>query len=300
MGSSPLTARMAWAWCLGAVVLFGGAAAAGGPLATWGLPEDISTYGHKIDRLYNWILGMTTVVFVITEGVLIVSVVRFRHKEGRKAKFQHGHKKLEMVWTIVPGVILFILAIVQISTWMEIKSELPKADLTVRVFAKQFEWNFGYQGPDGEFLTDDTEDDAFTINELHVPVDKNVVLEMRSQDVLHSLFMPNLRFKQDLVPGITIRNWFQATKTTEQARKDRGNPKFNYEIACAELCGISHHEMRARIIIHSEKSFKRWLADNVVDAPEIWEDWAKADTTVVDLEQEKRAHNHNHNHQPEE
>lgn len=243
----------------------------------WSLPENISTTGGEIDHMFWLIFWITTATFFITMGVLVYSVAKFRYKEGQKAQFIHGSHKLELAWTLVPAGILLFLALYQTKTWAKIKMDPPDATdaVQVRVFAKQFEWNFRYAGADGEF---DTEDDICTINDLYVPENRDVILTMRSLDVIHSLFLPYLRFKQDLMPGMTIDAWFQATKTTEQARSERGNEKFNFEIACTELCGLGHHEMRGKNIILSEAAFQDWIEQKSkealeLDKPEIWDSW---------------------------
>jgi cytochrome c oxidase subunit 2 len=246
----------------------------------WTLPENISTFGGEIDHLFyliSWITGLT---LVATFAVLGYSILKFRHKPGVKAQHIHGSHKVEIIWTLVPAGILLFLALYQTKTWARIKMDIPASpdNVTVQVFAKQFEWNFRLPGTDGQF---GTEDDIYTINDLHIPRDRNVVLEMRSYDVIHSLFMPHLRYKQDIMPGMTIRGWFQSTKSTEQARTERGNPDFKYEIACTELCGLGHHEMRAKVTIDSPSDFDAWVAKESAAAadfapPELWENWGRA------------------------
>ncbi len=246
----------------------------------WGLPENISTFGGEIDHQFNLILVITTITFIVTMTVLVIALIRFRHKEGKKAQHVHGSHKLEIIWTLVPAAILLFLAFYQTKTWALVKMDTPdKSDsVVIQVFAKQFEWNFRYAGTDGIF---DTEDDPCTIKELYVPVNKNVILEIRSLDVIHSLFLPHLRFKQDVIPGMRMSAWFQATKTTLQARSERGDEKFNYEIACTELCGIEHHTMKGTLSILAQGEFDTWLAKQSVEAaqfsrPEIWDDWERA------------------------
>jgi cytochrome c oxidase subunit II len=296
------------------------ALASGGDVSIWHLgPENISaTYGKDIDALYVAIMWLTTITFLLTEGLLFFFLLRFRAKEGGKAVYTHGNHKLEMAWTIVPGIILFLLAVLQLGIWKDIKVTRPdmKTGLVVEVLAKQFEWHFRYAGPDGKF---GTEDDVVTTNHLHVPVNTNVTVLLRSQDVLHSFFLPNIRLKQDTVPGLTIPQWFVAGKTTEQGRSelrarleagraDLGSrverdlreetrarlradkrpegeldeavkkaladkslevrtgewieakvKSFDYEIACAELCGNSHTKMQGYLHIYEEKEFFKWI-----------------------------------------
>ncbi len=258
----PLSAAAA---LLASVLLLASPAAAGDESSLFRLgPEDIGTYGKDIDSLYVVIMWLTTITFFLTEGLLFWFLFRFRAKPGAKAVYTHGNHRLELIWTILPGLILFWLAIYQMGTWRSIKIVRPdmKSGLVVQVMAKQFEWRFRYAGPDGKFAT---EDDVTTTNFLHVPVDTNVTVLLRSQDVLHSFFLPNLRLKQDTVPGLTIPQWFRAMKTTDAARKERaalgdaGADKFEFEIACAELCGIGHTTMRGFLRVHEKDAFFKWI-----------------------------------------
>jgi cytochrome c oxidase subunit 2 len=251
--------------CALALAAASGPAFAGEETSLWRLsPEDIGTYGHEVDSLYEVILWLVTGTFVLTEGALLLFVLRFRARPGGKAVYVHGNHRLEVVWTIIPAAILFWLAIHQMGTWSAIKVDrpAPKDGIVVQVLAKQFEWWFRYAGPDGKF---GTTDDVVSNKTLHVPVDTKVTLHLRSDDVLHSFFPPNLRLKQDTVPGLTIGQWFEARKTTDQARAERkakGDPKadeFHFEIACAELCGHGHTTMRGFLHVHGKDEFWKWL-----------------------------------------
>ena len=210
------------------------------------LPENISTYGGQIDSLFMLIFWITTIVFVGVQAVLIWFLFKYRAQPGRRATYSHGNNTLEIAWTIAPSIILVVLALLSRATWDEIKAEMPPHDVTVRVFAKQFNWDFIYPGPDGAF---DTADDQTVENELTVPVDKVVKLEMLSRDVIHSFFVPVLRFKQDTMPGRQIDGWFKATKTGE------------YEIPCAELCGFGHSGMLGYLKVLSAQDYASWTAE---------------------------------------
>jgi len=210
------------------------------------LPENISTYGGEIDSLFMLIFWITTIVFVGVQGALIWFLFKYRAQPGRKATYSHGNNTLEIAWTIAPSIILVVLALLSRATWDEIKAEIPPHDVTVRVYAKQFNWDFIYPGPDGAF---DTGDDKTIENELTVPVNKVVKLEMLSRDVIHSLFVPVLRFKQDTMPGRQIDGWFEATKTGE------------YEIPCAELCGFGHSGMLGHLKVLSDQDYATWVGE---------------------------------------
>jgi cytochrome c oxidase subunit 2 len=210
------------------------------------LPENISSYGGQIDSLFLLIFWITTIVFIAVQATLVVFLFKYRYRPGRKATYTHGNNTLEIAWTIAPSIILVVLALLSRATWDEIKAEMPPVDVSVRVYAKQFNWDFIYPGPDGAF---DTDDDLTVENELNVPVDKVVKLEMLSRDVIHSFFVPHLRFKQDMVPGRQIDGWFKATKTGE------------YEIPCAELCGFGHSGMLGHLKVYSAQDYAAWVAE---------------------------------------
>jgi cytochrome c oxidase subunit II len=213
-------------------------------MLSWWLPEDVSTYGKEIEFLFYLIYYITGATFVLVAAALIAFLVLYRHKEGRRATYTHGNTTLEIVWTVVPTLILVVLTFLSVPTWARIKMHVPESDLKIRVTAKQFNWIVTYPGPDGKF---GTEDDREFSNEIHVPVGKPVVLLLRSQDVIHSVYMPNLRFKQDAVPGREISAWFDATKPGK------------YEIPCAELCGFGHSGMRGWLYVHTPEEYAKWV-----------------------------------------
>lgn len=213
-----------------------------------GFLENISTFGDQVDSLYLVVLVVTGVAFFLVEGILIYFLISYRHREGRRARYTHGNQRLEILWTVIPGLMLFGLAVYQYGAWTRIKIDRPnEADSVVLALeAQQFEWYPIYPGPDGQLGTDD--DIEAPVNQLHVPVNKPVIIHLTARDILHSFFVPVLRLKQDAVPGTIIQVWFEATKTGE------------YEIVCAELCGLGHYRMRGLLIVEDETEFQTWLA----------------------------------------
>ncbi|GIX48119.1 MAG: hypothetical protein KatS3mg131_2330 [Candidatus Tectimicrobiota bacterium] len=212
-------------------------------MLSW-LPEGVSTYARDIDLVFYVIYYITGFVFVLVTVLLVWFLIKYRRQEGRPAVYSHGNTMLELVWTIVPAMVFITLSLVSQSTWARIKAFAPPGDVEVRVVAKQFGWEFHYPGPDGRF---DTEDDKMFEGELHVPVNKVVRLYLRSQDVIHSVFIPNVRLKQDAVPGREILAWFEATKPGR------------YEIPCAELCGPGHSGMKGWLTVLSAEEYRQWV-----------------------------------------
>jgi len=214
-----------------------------------GLIQNASTFGPAIDLMFMVVLVMTSVAFVLVEGLLIYFLIRYRARPGQRAVYVHGSRRLELAWTVGTAFALLSLALYQRPTWAEVKQTLPDEStaLVIGLSADQFDWDATYPGADGRL---DTADDLVAPpNLLYVPVDRPVIVRLQSKDVLHSFFVPQFRLKQDAVPGITIRVWFQATETGE------------FEIACAELCGLGHYRMRGLVIVESSEAFEARLAE---------------------------------------
>ena len=213
---------------------------------SWWLPPQYSTFGPAIDGLFTAILIITGIAFVIVEAGLIWFAIKYRGRPGRKAFYTHGFIKAEVIWTAIPAVTVVALGLVSNHYWVQMKGRksIPADAMPIGVHVKQFEWNFTHPGPDGQL---ETADDIKLRNQLHIVVDKPVVVHLEAEDVIHSFFVPEFRVKQDAVPGMHITAWFQATKTGE------------FEIGCAELCGMGHYKMRARVFVHTPEEFNAWL-----------------------------------------
>ena len=221
----------------------------GSGVRVW-LPESVTTTAPAIDRLFYLVLGITGAIFVLVQGTLLVFLVRYRRREGRRAGYIHGNHLVEIIWTVIPAGILIFLATYSQRVWSQVRGSPPPPDLQVEVTAEQFAWNIRYAGSDGRF---NTADDITTINQLHLPVHETVLITLKSKDVIHSFFVPQFRMKLDAVPGITGHLWLSATKTG------------HYEIACAELCGLGHYRMRGFLVIEPAEVFNTWLAQTLAE-----------------------------------
>ncbi len=210
---------------------------------SWMLPESFSTFGGDIDRIYYIILWITGIAFFLSEGILVYFLFRYRHKEGRKAKYVHGNTRAEIVWTAGTALIVFIVGMLSIGVWSRVRTQLPQDAMEVIVSAKQFEWNVTYPGQDGVI---GTEDDFTKRNEVHAVVDRPIIAYLRAEDVIHSFFLPDLRVKQDAVPGMETPVWFEATETGE------------YVVGCAELCGLGHYRMAGTLTVHTAADYQAW------------------------------------------
>ena len=213
-------------------------------------PESVSSYGLQVDRLFMIILWITGIIFALVEGALLWFLIRYRRRPGRTAAYVHDNTRLEIIWTVIPAIIVLYLAFASQRVWSYIQGPPPPHQLEVRVTAEQFAWNIRYAGPDGAL---DTADDLETINQFHIPVGQVVLVQLKSKDVIHSFFLPHFRIKRDAVPGITGRIWLQAIKTG------------HFEIACAELCGLGHYRMRGYFVVESPEAFQQWFAQARAD-----------------------------------
>jgi len=214
------------------------------------LPENISTYGGEIDALLSLIYSLTLFWFFLTLGLIVFFLIRYRRREGRRGAFVHGDRLGEAAWILIPAVIVLALDLWidhrGADAWAKVRGHIPAAGLHVQVTGKQFNWEILYPGPDGKL---GTADDLQLDNELHVQVDQVVWVTLRSKDVIHNFFLPNVRFKQDALPGREVEFWFQATKPGR------------YEIPCAELCGFGHSGMIGALIVHTPEDYQQWVKE---------------------------------------
>jgi cytochrome c oxidase subunit 2 len=232
------------------------------PLYDHWLPENINDHGHVIDRLFTFILYLTGVIFIGTSLTLFWFLWKYdATRTTEPVAYTHGSHTLEVVWSILPAATLLFIAIYQMNAWADAKMRRPLISVgpdgiegtdddqykppLVEVTGRQFEWRIRYAGADQKI---GTADDILTVNDLHIPIDEEVVVQIHSQDVLHSFFLPNLRIKQDVVPGMKQFVWFRA------------NRRGVYDIVCAELCGWGHYKMRGRLTVEDRPAFEQWLA----------------------------------------
>ncbi len=264
----------------------------------YGPLKSASEHGGSIDGLFNTTLFFTGIVFVVTQVLLFWYAYKYRSQRGRKAIYFPGSTKLELVWSIVPSIVLVILVANGLIAWNDIMADTRPEDnaLEIEATGYQFAWNIRYPGPDGELgtknykkitglnglgqdWTDVKNLDDFNADEIVLPVGKKVRVRITSKDVLHNFYLPHFRVKMDAVPGLPTHFVFTPVKTTEefreglrqykeyQAPSDPNDPAseplwktFNYELGCAELCGIGHYSMRRLVRIVSEQEYESWLA----------------------------------------
>lgn len=233
-----------------------------------GLPS-LSTFSGDIDGLINLVSWTVWIWFAATLGMFFWLMWRFRARDGVKSQYVTGKEPHLKRWINIPHALVLVcdifIIIAAVRVWVEVKQTLPPADETVRVVGQQWAWTFQHPGADGAL---DTADDIWTSDTLHVEKGKTVHFLLNSKDVLHSFFVPVFRLKQDVIPGREITGWFKATAAGQ------------YDILCAEICGIGHGIMGGRIQIESAEEHAAWVAANTpaTDATET----APADGTATD------------------
>ena len=240
----------------------------------WWFPPNISVHGDAMDQQMILTLLCAGVIFVLAQLGLAYFIWRHREGSGRQAIYSHGNDKLEVTWTVATAVFFIGLGILAQDIWAKIYyTEAPPGALRIQVTGKQFAWNFRYPGPDGKFgpmhlnLVDDAaanplgldidndpdSADDIVVPNMAIPVNRPVELLLHAMDVTHSYWVRELRVKQDLVPGLNLKVHFIATQVGR------------YEIACAELCGLGHHTMRAFLDVMSEVDYAQWLEDRAAE-----------------------------------
>ena len=259
-----------------------------------GLPPLAAPHGGEIDSLIGWTHIFKLVLFEGWGAFVTYVLVRFlrsRHPVANYAGVKsHASSYLEGGVLVVEMVLLFAFSI---PLWAARVDHVPPDNdaLVVHVTGEQFAWNVRYAGPDGVFgRTDITlidvqsnplgvdrsdpsaKDDVTTLNQLYLPANKPIVVKLRSKDVIHSFGVPEFRVKQDAIPGLTIPVWFIPNVTTAQMRTQTGNPEFQYEIACAQLCGLGHYRMRGFVTVLNPDEFQTWMDEKVEEAAEIASD----------------------------
>ncbi len=238
-----------------------------------------SEHGVITDHLF-W---LTMVVCVAAFSVIFVAMFwftfRYQYKEGRKASFLVDNHILELIWTGIPAVVMALLIFKGLETWNAITDPASKDAEVIELVAKQFDWSARYPGKDkqlGKFdfrlidasnefglnLADDPNTyDDFKSQTLHLPKGKEVLIKIRAKDVLHSLYLPHFRVKMDAVPGMSTHFKFIPTKSTADMRTETGNPNFNYELACAEICGKGHFSMKFNVIVDEPADYEKWKSE---------------------------------------
>jgi cytochrome c oxidase subunit 2 len=237
---------------------------------TWWFPAGMSAAAAGIDRQFTFTFIAVGIVFVLAQCALGYLVWKYRDRsDAPRASYSHGNTKLESLWTTLTAILFVGMNLMGSPIWAAQRFDAAKpGSIPVEVTGMQFAWYFRYAGPDGHFGKTDlkmvdpssgnesaigldtadpaSKDDVVT-GTMYLPVNREVDLNLRAIDVIHSFFVPSMRFKQDAVPGLAIHMHFTPTQTGD------------YEIACAELCGLGHYKMHGMLKVVSQEDFDKWL-----------------------------------------
>ncbi|HEX9894421.1 MAG TPA: cytochrome c oxidase subunit II [Gemmatimonadales bacterium] len=233
-------------------------AACGGPFPQSTLIPK-GDFAQMVDEVFSATVRWATLVFVLVEGVLIVAILKFRQRPGDAEPTQtHGNTVVEMVWTIIPAAILTFIAVPTVRTIFR-TAELPEGGLEVEVIGHQWWWEFRYPAQQ-----------IVTANEMHVPAGRPVIMKIRTADVLHSFWVPQLSAKRDAFPNKYTTLFF----TTDSLGEFTGQ--------CAEFCGLQHGRMGSLVVVQTPDEFAQWVERNQVGSPLINRGVVAADSAAAD------------------
>jgi len=255
------------------------------------LGESASDHGKKIDTMLYITLGITGVVFFITQILLFWFAFKYQYSEKRKPYYFPHNNKLELIWTVIPAIALTVLVGFGLFYWFKITGDAPKDAMEVEVTGRQFQWIFRYPGKDGIFgrkyfkdisdkdnnqlglIWDDpaSHDDIVVGQTMYLVVGKPVKLIINSRDVIHDVGLAHFRMKMDAVPGTPTTMWFTPLYTTEEMKKKTGNPDFEYEISCDQMCGKGHFSMKGTINVVTQSEFILWRAKQKTNYAQVFE-----------------------------
>ena len=249
-------------------------------MITWNhllLPPASSVHGTQIDLLMKVSTGLIIVVFFITSPMLFYFAFKYRGKKSNNAYFLSHNNKLEVVWTVIPTIILTVLIIFGLKTWDNAMNvEVTESTKLIEVYAKQYNWTARYSGIDNKLgkanyklvkgqntlgvdMLDINSADDKMAREVHLVVNEPVLLKFRSQDVIHSAFLPHFRVQMNCVPGMTTQFAFTPTQTTSEMKEQEGED-FDFVLLCNKICGAAHYNMKMKFIVESQEDYDTWIA----------------------------------------
>lgn len=243
--------------------------------------DPASEHGVGLDRMFWRTMIVTIIVVIVTNGILFYFAWRYQERPGQEALYYPHNNKLEVIWTVVPAIVMTILIADGVSNWhniMDPDEETIASSIDVELTGRQFQWDIRYPGVDKELGQahvkyiegantlglnfDDTKThDDIIVTELHLPVDVPVHVHIRSMDVLHSPTLMHFRVKMDAVPGMPTRFYFTPSVTTKEMREIKGNPEFEYEMSCQQICGGAHYNMRRVVVVETMEEYQQWLSE---------------------------------------
>jgi cytochrome c oxidase subunit 2 len=240
------------------------------------LPPASSDHGSQIDTLMQFTMGLILTVFFILTPVLFFFVYKYRGRTNNTAYYYTHNNKLEIIWTVIPTIVLTGVIIFGLKTWDKAMNVDTTDAQVIEVYAKQFNWTARYSGTDntlgsanyrlvkgtnalGVDMEDPTAADDKITREVHLVSNKPVLLKFRSQDVIHSAYLPHFRVQMNCVPGMTTQFAFTPTQTTQEMKQQEGED-FEYILLCNKICGSAHYNMQMKFIVETQEEYNTWLA----------------------------------------
>ena len=269
-------------------------------VAAWSevmLPKPSSMHGVEVDRLWDISMGLIVFMFVLVQPVMFYFAYKYRGRKDGKATFYEHNDRLEFIWTIVPAIALAVLIIYGLTTWSNVMNpENEEEPMVVELYAQQFKWTARYSGDDntlgyanvrliggantvGVDTTHTNAGDDFLATEIHLPVGRPVLFKFRSQDVIHSAYMPHFRAQMNCVPGMETHFQFTPTITTAEIRQDadvQGKVErinairsakglelyaYDYILLCNKICGSAHYNMQMNIVVETQAEYDAWVKE---------------------------------------
>jgi cytochrome c oxidase subunit 2 len=247
-------------------------------MITWDhllLPPASSVHGAEIDGLMKVSMTLILVVFFALTPMLFYFAYKYRGKKENTAYFFAHNNRLEIAWTVIPTIVLTALIIYGLRTWDRAMNPDVSEATIIEVYSKQFDWTARYSGTDnilgdanfrlvegrntlGVDINDDKAADDIVVREVHLPVNKPVLLKFRSRDVIHSAFLPHFRVQMNCVPGLSTQFAFTPTKTTAEMKENEGED-FEYVLLCNKICGSAHFNMQMKFVVESEEDYNKWI-----------------------------------------
>jgi cytochrome c oxidase subunit 2 len=239
------------------------------------LPPASSLHGAEIDSLMKVSMGLILVVFFLLTPMLFFFAYKYRGNQKNTAYFFAHNNKLEVVWTIVPTIILTVLIVYGLRTWDRSMNPDISAAKVIEVYAQQFQWTARLSGKDNKLgkasytlvngknsvgvdMDDENSVDDTIVREVHLVVDKPVLLKFRSKDVIHSAFLPHFRVQMNCVPGLSTQFAFTPTQTTTEMKEQEGKD-FEYVLLCNKICGAAHYNMQMSFIVETQEEYDAWV-----------------------------------------
>lgn len=238
-----------------------------------------SLEGEKVDSMLKLTILITGIVFILTQVLLFWFAYKYQEDKNRKVFFFPHNNTMELIWTVIPAIVLTVLVVIGLRNWYSFTGDAPKDAMIVEVTGKQFNWIFRYPGKDkifgkkyykniddagsnslGQVWTDEKNfDDIVASQTMYLIKNKPVRLVIGSRDVIHDVGLSHFRLKMDAVPGTPTTMWFTPIYTTKEMKEITGNPNFEYEISCDQMCGNSHYSMKGIIQVVTQAEFDAWM-----------------------------------------